>query len=83
MDLVEHRQCLQSRPFPHYQVYPPQARLPPLPLMRPVYLATQGKSISEKLRQQCQHHNAQLVGSQKEVQIVKTYIQMVLPPLVG
>ena len=82
MDSDEHRQCLQSRHFPHCQVYPLQARLPPLPLMRPVYLATQGKSISEKRRQQCQHHNAQLVGSQKEVQIVKTYIQMVLPPLV-
>ena len=83
MDSDEHRQCLQSRHFPHCQVYPLQVRSPPLPLMRPVYLATQGKSISEKLRQQCQHHNAQLVGSQKEVQIVKTYIQMVLPQLVG
>ena len=83
MDLDEHRQCLQSRHFPHCQVYPLQARSPPLPLMRPVYLETQDKSISEKVRQQCQHHNDQLVGSQKEVQIVITFIQMGLPPLVG
>ena len=83
MDLEEHLQCPQYRHFPHCQVYPLQVRSPPLPLMRPVYLATQGKSISEKLRQQCQHHNAQLVGSQKEVQIVITFIQMGLPPLVG
>ena len=83
MDLEEHLQCPQSRHFPHCQVYHLQARLPPLPLTRQVYLAIQGKSISEKLLQQCQHHNGQLVGSPKEVQIVKTFIQMALPQLVG